>query len=86
MRETQGPAGLKFDPRAFILLPTPWRPGAGHQRNSPYPLLGTKPLSGSKMKRKEGAFVVAQAAIFVVVIALVCLPLYSSTPGGVRQP
>jgi len=33
------------------------------------------------MKRKEGAFVVAQAAIFVGVIALVSLPVYSSTPG-----
>jgi hypothetical protein len=34
------------------------------------------------MKRKEGAFVVAQAAIFIGVIALISLPLYSSTPGG----
>jgi hypothetical protein len=34
------------------------------------------------MKRKEGAFAVAQVAIVVGVLTLISLPVFSSTPGG----
>ena len=34
------------------------------------------------MRRKEGAFIAAQAAVVVAVLALVSLPLQFSTPGG----